>query len=207
MDHARLIRFSNSSALVYMIPPRLGLSTYCSFFKHEENSTVSFILAETPSLDHRMLTDLDRWDDWVTEERLRKLTEENRELAAHLKRNLEASLRLKQTKSSSKKRATSDRSSVRDSEDPSSAMAPFQRGNKRARGDQHLQSVSDFRCCCLCETALPKACPTITSLLLSLAAFVYSHYLRVPHPSALFFIILHFLNHLVGRQHDHLRSQ
>lgn len=84
------------------------------------------------------------WDDWVTEERLRKLTEENRELAAHLKRNLEASLRLKQTKSSSKKRATSDRSSVRDSEDPSSAMAPFQRGNKRARGDQHLQSEDEY---------------------------------------------------------------
>lgn len=172
--------------MVYMIPSRPGLSMYCSFFQQEETSTMSFMLVKlVRRLDRRTLTDLSRWDDWVTEERLRKLTEENRELAAHLKRNLEASLRLKQTKSTSKKRATSDRSSVRDSEDPSSAMAPFQRGNKRARGDQHLQSVSVFRCCCR-ETAPPKHClPSLHFFLLSPTTFVYSHYLRFLHPSTL----------------------
>ncbi|OQD68622.1 hypothetical protein PENDEC_c033G05028 [Penicillium decumbens] len=57
------------------------------------------------------------WDDWVLEDRLRKATEENRELAANLRREVEASVRQKQIKPASKKRAMSDRSSVRDSEE------------------------------------------------------------------------------------------
>lgn len=167
---------------------------------------MSFMLVKlVKRLDRRTLTDLSRWDDWVTEERLRKLTEENRELAAHLKRNLEASLRLKQTKSTSKKRATSDRSSVRDSEDPSSAMAPFQRGNKRARGDQHLQSVSVFRCCRR-ETAPPKHClPSLHFFSPPPPLFTPTTFVSSIHLLSLY-IVFPFLNHHAGCQCDHLRS-
>lgn len=155
-----------------------------------------------------MLIDLSRWDDWVTEERLRKLTEENRELAAHLKRNLEASLRLKQTKSTSKKRAASDRSSVRDSEDPGSSVAPA-RGSKRSRGDQHLQSVSCLSCCS--KSAPPKRCPHSLSPLLFLllsspTTSDFSYHLRYLHPSTLVRIIFTSFNHHGGRRNDHLRS-
>lgn len=75
----------------------------------------------------------------MTEERLKKATEENRELAAHLKRSVEATLRVKHNKSSSKKRAMSDRSSVRDSEERGSSVPG--RSAKRARGDNDIQTV------------------------------------------------------------------
>ncbi|KAJ6008172.1 hypothetical protein N7540_012148 [Penicillium herquei] len=71
------------------------------------------------------------WDDWVREDRLRKWTDENRELATNIRREAEASLRAKNSKQPSKKRATSDRSSVRDSEERGNSVPG--RGNKRAR--------------------------------------------------------------------------
>ncbi|KAJ5701899.1 Chromatin modification-related protein eaf3 [Penicillium malachiteum] len=72
------------------------------------------------------------WDDWVREDRLRKWTDENRELATNIRREAEASLRAKNSKQpTSKKRATSDRSSVRDSEERGNSVPG--RGNKRAR--------------------------------------------------------------------------
>ncbi|KAJ5720761.1 Chromatin modification-related protein eaf3 [Penicillium malachiteum] len=71
------------------------------------------------------------WDDWVREDRLRKWTDENRELATNIRREAEASLRAKNSKQPAKKRATSDRSSVRDSEERGNSVPG--RGNKRAR--------------------------------------------------------------------------
>lgn len=80
------------------------------------------------------------WDDWVLEDRLRKLTEDNRELANNLRREAEASFRLKNTKTTAKKRAGSDRDSVRDSEERGSVPG---RGTKRAR-DSEIEKEESF---------------------------------------------------------------
>lgn len=71
------------------------------------------------------------------EDRLRKHTEDNRELANNLRREAEASFRLKNTKTTAKKRAGSDRDSVRDSEERGSVPG---RGTKRAR-DSEIEKV------------------------------------------------------------------
>ncbi|KAJ5637697.1 Chromatin modification-related protein eaf3 [Penicillium lividum] len=71
------------------------------------------------------------WDDWVLEDRLRKWSDENRELAANIRREAEASLRAKNVKPGTKKRAMSERSSVRDSEERGNSVSA--RGNKRVR--------------------------------------------------------------------------
>ncbi|KAJ5138792.1 uncharacterized protein N7515_003640 [Penicillium bovifimosum] len=70
------------------------------------------------------------WDDWVPEDRLRKLNDVNRELANNLRREAEASFRLKNAKPTGKKRAASDRDDVRDSEERGSVPG---RATKRAR--------------------------------------------------------------------------
>ena len=88
-----------------------------------------------------------RWDDWVPQERLRKLTEENKELAANLKKDMEAQRRAATGKPSSmsqKKRAYgSDMtgSSARGSEDRSSAVPQGPRGHKRGREIEGIDKV------------------------------------------------------------------
>ncbi|KAJ5179794.1 Chromatin modification-related protein eaf3 [Penicillium capsulatum] len=79
------------------------------------------------------------WDDWVLEDRLRKATDENRELAANIRREAEESVRAKSSKSGPKKRGTSERDSVRDSEERGNSVPG--RGNKRARGDNDIEST------------------------------------------------------------------
>jgi mortality factor 4-like protein 1 len=79
------------------------------------------------------------WDDWVPQDRLRKFTEENRELATTLRREAEAAFRQKSTKSSTKKKGGSDRSSARGSEERQ--MSVPGRGTKRAR-DNDIEKVS-----------------------------------------------------------------
>lgn len=79
------------------------------------------------------------WDDWVPQDRLRKFTEENRELATTLRREAEAAFRQKSTKASAKKRGGSDRSSARGSEERQ--MSVPGRGTKRAR-DNDIEKVS-----------------------------------------------------------------
>lgn len=83
------------------------------------------------------------WDDWVLEDRLRKATEENRELAANLRREVEAAARQKNAKPAAKKRAMSDRSSVRDSEERGNSV--LGRASKRARGETDIEKVR-YRC-------------------------------------------------------------
>ena len=96
------------------------------------------------------------WDDWVSHDRLRKLTEENKELAAALKKELDA--QRQQMAATSKKgagakkksaaaaRAASDISSVRGSEEPHSAghSAAGPRGQKRGR-ESDAEKVSGER--------------------------------------------------------------
>ncbi|KAJ5908823.1 hypothetical protein N7495_001505 [Penicillium taxi] len=73
------------------------------------------------------------WDDWVLEDRLRKANDENRMLATNIRREAEATLRAKNAKPAAKKRAASDMSSLRDSEERGSVPA---RISKRARENE-----------------------------------------------------------------------
>ena len=89
-----------------------------------------------------------RWDDWVPQERLRKLTEENKELASNLKKDMDAQRRAatgKPSISSTKKRAYGSDltgSSARGSEDRSSAVPQAPRGTKRGREIEGIDKVS-----------------------------------------------------------------
>lgn len=78
----------------------------------------------------------------MLEDRLRKHTEDNRELANNLRREAEASYRLKNTKASAKKRGGSDRDSVRDSEERGASVPG--RGTKRAR-DNDIEKVRYYQ--------------------------------------------------------------
>ena len=87
-----------------------------------------------------------RWDDWVPQDRLRKLNDENKELAQNLKKELDALRRASapQPKSATlKKRAAagSDLSSTRDSEERHSSVPVTGRGQKRGRGDNEIEKV------------------------------------------------------------------
>ncbi|KAJ5102595.1 Chromatin modification-related protein eaf3 [Penicillium argentinense] len=82
------------------------------------------------------------WDDWVFEDRLRKINEENRELQTIIRRDAEASLRQRNAKPNKNKRTLSDRGSVRDSEERGSSVPG--RGNKRAKGDSELEKEEAF---------------------------------------------------------------
>ncbi|KAL4752842.1 chromatin modification-related protein eaf3 [Aspergillus terricola var. indicus] len=81
------------------------------------------------------------WDDWVPQDRLRKFTEENRELATTLRREAEAALRQKSTKTSVKKKGGSDHSSARGSEERQTSVPG--RGTKRAR-DNDIEKEEQF---------------------------------------------------------------
>lgn len=80
-----------------------------------------------------------RWDDWVPQERLRKFTDENKELASNLKKDMDAQRRAttgKPLPASTKKRvygSDAAGSSARGSEDRSSVAPQPPKGTKRGR--------------------------------------------------------------------------
>ena len=94
--------------------------------------------------DQHML--LPSWDDWVNQDRLRKLTEENKELAQNLKKDVDIQRHrvLPKTAPSSSKRKTagSDLSSTRNSEERMSSVPAIGRGQKRGR-DYELDKVGN----------------------------------------------------------------
>jgi hypothetical protein len=99
----------------------------------------------------RLLTAFSRrWDDWVPQERLRKLTEENKELASNLRKDHDAQRRAATGKppapSTVKRRPYGSEltgSSARGSEDRSSAVpAAPPRGTKRGREIEGIDKVS-----------------------------------------------------------------
>lgn len=143
------------------------------------------------SSSHHVLTLSSRWDDWVLEDRLRKATEENRELASNLRREVEASVRQKQVKPASKKRAMSDRSSVRDSEERGNSVPG--RAGKRARGENDIEKV---RCLPSFACSFPKV--VVASIPTS------HHVIRVSHP-LIFSLVLYppFLLYSVFQLHHH----
>jgi len=76
------------------------------------------------------------WDDWVPQDRLRKYTEENKELAQNLKKDMDALRQRsapKATTASKKKHVGSDLSSTRGSEERNSSVPVTGRGQKRGR--------------------------------------------------------------------------
>ena len=75
------------------------------------------------------------------QDRLRKATEDNRELAATLRRDAEAASRRTHKSSGKKKGASSDLSSTRGSEERQSSVPA--RGTKRAR-DAEIEKVRKF---------------------------------------------------------------
>ena len=89
-----------------------------------------------------------RWDDWVPQDRLRKLTEDNRELAASLRRDaMQSESRQRNPKSvaSSKKGRTqgSELGSGRGSEERHSSVPAGGRGTKREK-DNDIEKVAIF---------------------------------------------------------------
>lgn len=93
---------------------------------------------------------LHRWDDWVPQERIRKFTDENKELASNLKKDMEAQRRAvtggakpASTSSTKKRPFGSDlaASSARGSEDRSSAAPQPPRGTKRGRDIEGIDKV------------------------------------------------------------------
>ena len=86
-----------------------------------------------------------RWDDWVSGDRVRKLTDENKELAQNLKKDLDALRKPAPPKisSSKKKNAGSDLSSNRGSEERQSSAPATGRGQKRGR-DNEIEKVGSL---------------------------------------------------------------
>lgn len=91
-----------------------------------------------------------RWDDWVPEERVRKLNEENKELAANLTRDYKRALKEAAAAKkppppalTSKRKSLlgSDVASFRDSEERASSTQALPRGTKRAR-DTEIEKAS-----------------------------------------------------------------
>ncbi|KAI9869897.1 MAG: Esa1p-associated factor [Pleopsidium flavum] len=88
------------------------------------------------------------WDDWVPQDRLRKLTDENKQLAQDLKHESDAAHRqrtapTKATPASTKKKAAgSDLSSTRGSEERNSSVPATGRGLKRGR-DFEIEKVGN----------------------------------------------------------------
>lgn len=85
-----------------------------------------------------------RWDDWVHADRVRKLTEENKELAQNLKKDFDAARRPPPKQTTTIKRGKgSDQNSNRASEERNSSVPAAGRGQKRGR-DYELDRVSGF---------------------------------------------------------------
>ncbi|KIW44694.1 uncharacterized protein PV06_03147 [Exophiala oligosperma] len=85
------------------------------------------------------------WDDWVPQDRLRKLTDDNRELAANLRREATAAVSKAPPKSTGKTRRGqgSEFGSGRGSEERTSSVPAGGRGTKRAR-DNDIEKEDAF---------------------------------------------------------------
>jgi mortality factor 4-like protein 1 len=123
----------------------------------------------------------------VPQERLRKLTEENKELASNLKKGMDAQRRAASGKPASistniKKRPYGSDltgSSARGSEDRSSAVPQPPRGTKRGREIEGIDKVSSFMSNC------------VWSCLLLLLWVTWIHLVAYYFSTTLLYIILH----------------
>jgi mortality factor 4-like protein 1 len=81
------------------------------------------------------------WDDWVPEDRLRKLTQENRELAISLRQEMLAVQRAERAVPAPAKKQKAQASARGSEERQTSVAAAGPRGQKRLR-DHDLEKVS-----------------------------------------------------------------
>ncbi|MCJ1433102.1 Esa1p-associated factor [Xylographa pallens] len=97
------------------------------------------------------------WDDWVNGDRVRKLTDENKELAQNLKKDLDALRKPAPQKvaNSKKKNAGSDLSSNRGSEERQSSAPATGRGQKRGR-DNEIEKVGSLNFSSLTSSPLSE---------------------------------------------------
>ncbi|MCJ1381537.1 Esa1p-associated factor [Xylographa soralifera] len=104
------------------------------------------------------------WDDWVSGDRVRKLTDENKELAQNLKKDLDALRKPAPQKitNSKKKNAGSDRSSNRGSEERQSSAPATGRGQKRGR-DNEIEKVGSLNFSSLTSSPLSEISSTAGS--------------------------------------------
>ena len=94
------------------------------------------------------LLTLSSWDDWVPQDRLRKFSDENKELAQSLKKEMDALRQRTAPKVSAafgkKKNASSDLSSTRGSEERNSSVPVTGRGQKRGRDFEIEKVCTEF---------------------------------------------------------------
>ncbi|KAI4243119.1 MAG: hypothetical protein L6R40_003669 [Gallowayella cf. fulva] len=95
------------------------------------------------------------WDDWVEDDRLRKITDENRETAQALRRQYHESTQ-KPTKTTATKRKgqLSDFGSARGSEERNASAPVTGRGQKRGRNAE-IEDVSDCSCLMVYQSLRP----------------------------------------------------
>lgn len=91
---------------------------------------------------HHCLTSIS-WDDWVPEDRLRKLTQENRELANSLRHEMLAAQRAARAPPPAATKKKTQASTRGSEERQTSVAATGPRGQKRLR-DHDLEKVSSF---------------------------------------------------------------
>lgn len=136
---------------------------------------------QAPILRTRLADKSRRWDDWVPENRLRKLTEENKELANNLKKEMDSQRRAAAGRPEAPPKSTKKRgfgsdltgSSARGSEERSSAVPQQQsRGTKRGREFEGMDKV----CAASFVFSLLVPCHSSANfLLLPLSFFFQAH--------------------------------
>ncbi|KAH8697685.1 histone acetylase complex subunit MRG15-2 [Talaromyces proteolyticus] len=128
-----------NTALVLPSTPFLPLALYLNGCRH--GSGRQRFSTGGKKLGHALTSIIHSWDDWVPQERLRKFTEENRELAAQIRREISAQSWAKANPNSklTKRRGGSD--SGRGSEERQSSVPA--KGNKRGR-DNEIEKEDQF---------------------------------------------------------------
>jgi len=126
----------NCTPTALILAPNLSLKSFITV------STMSAEEPPAPRRSGRLLTKTARWDDWVSTDRIRKFTEENKELAQSLKREVDNTRKPAPSKvtGNKKKAAGSDLSSTRGSEERQSSAPATGRGQKRGR-DTEIEKV------------------------------------------------------------------
>lgn len=123
---------------VYPSPGRLSNNCCCNF------------------LDCILSLTLDSWDDWVPEDRLRKLSPENRELANNLRHEMLAAQRAARAQPLPSKKKV--QGSTRGSEERQTSVSAAPRGQKRMR-DHDLEKASAFPCHAQLSHSHLSSCP------------------------------------------------
>ncbi len=135
--------FTGTLCSVSALNTRIGAATHADSDSYHLPRPQLLHFSSLPSLS--LLTTIpSSWDDWVLQDRLRKFTDDNKELAANLKRDLiqqsQPKSAFKPVQSRSRKQG-SEFGSGRGSEERHSSVPAGARGTKRGR-DNDIEKVS-----------------------------------------------------------------